>query len=79
MLMVTFQALGAVAIALGLLGTWLAARRRSGWLLCIASCGLWFPTLWSGEQWVAVANCFLTVGICLRNFRTQARSAPAEA
>ena len=77
MTMVTFQALGAVAIVLGLLGTWLAARRRSGWLLCIASAGLWAPALVSGEQWVAVANCCLTVGICLRNFRAQTDSAPA--
>lgn len=71
MTMVTFQALGAVAIVVGLLGTWLAARRRSGWLLCIASSGLWFPALVSGEQWVAVVNCCLSVGICVRNFRTQ--------
>ena len=72
MTMVTFQVLGAVAIVLGLLGTWLAARRRSGWLLCIASAGLWAPTLVSGEQWVAVVNCGLSVGICVRNFRAQA-------
>jgi len=77
MTMVTFQVLGAVAIVVGLLGTWLAARRRSGWLLCIASAGLWSPSLVSGEQWVAVANCCLTVGICLRNFRAQPESPPA--
>ena len=71
MTMVTFQVLGGVAIVVGLLGTWLAARRRSGWLLCIASSGLWFPALVSGQQWVAVANCCLSVGICLRNFRAQ--------
>jgi hypothetical protein len=77
MTMVTFQALGAVAIVLGLLGTWLAARRRSGWLLCSASAGLWSPTLVSGEQWVAVVNCCLTIGICVRNFRAQTDSATA--
>ena len=77
MTMVTFQVLGGVAIVVGLLGTWLAARRRSGWLLCIASSGLWFPALVSGQQWVAVANCCLSVGICLRNFRAQVESPAA--
>ena len=78
MTMVTFQVLGGVAIVVGLLGTWLAARKRSGWLLCIVSASLWAPTLVSGEQWVAVANCCLTIGICLRNFRAH-EEAPAAA
>jgi hypothetical protein len=63
------QLFGAVAIALGLLGTWLAGQRRAGWLVCIVSTVLWLPTLVSGEQWAAVVNCGLSVAICVRNFR----------
>ena len=62
------QLLGVAAIALGLLGTWVAARRRVGWVLCIASAVFWLPTMVTGSQWVAVGNIVLTVGICMRNF-----------
>ena len=66
--MMTYQLLGAVAIVVGLVGTWLAARSRGGWLLCIASTVLWLPALTTGGQWTAVGNCALSIGICLRNF-----------
>lgn len=62
------QLLGAVAIGLGLVGTWLAGRRRTGWLVCIISSALWLPTLVTADQWAAVVNCGLSMGICLRNF-----------
>jgi hypothetical protein len=68
-MMALLQLFGAVAIALGLLGTWLAGQRRAGWLVCIVSTVLWLPTLVSGEQWAAVVNCGLSVAICVRNFR----------
>jgi hypothetical protein len=64
-----YQAVGALAIMVGLAGTWLAARNPSGWLLCIVSSAMWFPALVTGAQWAAVANCGLSIGICLRNFR----------
>jgi hypothetical protein len=66
--MMTYQLLGAVAIVVGLVGTWFAARSRGGWLLCIASTVLWLPALMTGGQWTAVGNCALSIGICLRNF-----------
>jgi hypothetical protein len=67
----TFQLIGGSAILLGLYGTWLAAQRRVGWLICVASSALWFPTLVTGAQWAAVLNCTVSIGICLRNFRSQ--------
>src|ERR1700749_3407240 len=66
--MMTYQLLGAVAIVVGLVGTWFAERSRGGWLLCIASTVLWLPALTTGGQWTAVGNCALSIGICLRNF-----------
>jgi hypothetical protein len=48
--MMTYQLLGAVAIVVGLVGTWFAARSRGGWLLCIASTVLWLPALTTGGQ-----------------------------
>ena len=68
---VAYQAVGAVAILVSLVGTWLAARQRVGWLLCIVSSAMWFPALVTGQQWAAVANCGLSIGICLRNFRVR--------
>jgi hypothetical protein len=62
------QLLGAVAIVVSLVGTWLAAKNRSGWLLCVVSSAMWFPALISGSQWAAVANCGLSIAICTRNF-----------
>src|SRR5206468_1644186 len=53
----TFQLVGGSAILLGLYGTWLAAQRRAGWLICVASSALWFPALVTGGQWAAVLNC----------------------
>jgi len=83
--MMTYQLLGAVAIVVGLVGTWFAARSRRGWLLCIASTVLWLPALTTGGQWTAVGNCALSIGICLRNFlvhpvrtRRPAGNAPRE-
>jgi hypothetical protein len=64
------QLLGAIAIVVGLVGTWLAGRRRVGWLVCIVSSTLWLPTLVTGAQWAAIANCAVSVGICVHNFRT---------
>jgi hypothetical protein len=80
--MMTYQLLGAVAIVVGLVGTWFAARSRGGWLLCIASTVLWLPALTTGGQWTAVGNCALSIGICLRNFlvhpaRTRRRASNA--
>lgn len=73
------QLVGGSAILLGLYGTWLAAQRRTGWLLCIVSSLLWFPALVSGAQWAAVANCTVSIGVCLRNFRfAEAPEASAE-
>jgi hypothetical protein len=63
-----YQLLGAVAIVLGLAGTWLAARNPAGWMLCIVSTILWLPALVTGDQWVAVGNCALSMGVCIRNF-----------
>ncbi len=74
-----YQLVGAVAIVVGLLGTWLAARHAGGWLLCIGSTVLWFPALVTGEQWAAVANCGLSICICLRNFRVGVEPDPGEA
>jgi hypothetical protein len=69
------QLFGAIAIVLGLLGTWLAGQRRTGWLVCIVSTVLWLPALVSGEQWAAVVNCGLSVAICTRNFLAGAATA----
>jgi hypothetical protein len=66
--MATFQLIGGVAIVVGLLGTWLAARHATGWLVCIGSTVLWLPALVTGAQWAAVTNCALSIGICLCNF-----------
>lgn len=63
-----YQVLGAVAIVVGLAGTWLAARNRAGWIVCVASSAMWLPALVTGSQWVAVANCGLSVAVCARNF-----------
>jgi hypothetical protein len=63
-----YQLLGVVAIVLGLWGTWLAARNPAGWVLRIVSTILWLPALVTGDQWVAVGNCALSMGICVRNF-----------
>jgi len=67
-----YQLLGAVAILVGLVGTWLAAKHRTGWLLCVTSSTMWFPALVTGDQWAAVANCALSIAICARNFHAQA-------
>jgi hypothetical protein len=67
----TYQLMGAVAILVSLVGTWLAAKNRAAWLLNLASSAMWFPALLTGDQWAAVANCVLSIGICLRNFRAQ--------
>jgi hypothetical protein len=67
-MMALLQLFGAIAIVLGLAGTWLAGQRRTGWLVCIVSTILWLPALVSGEQWAAVVNCGLSVAICTRNF-----------
>jgi hypothetical protein len=69
-----FQAGGALAIALGFAGTWLAARNVAGWLVCIVSSALWLPALITGAQWVAVLNCAVSMAICARNFVTQSAS-----
>jgi hypothetical protein len=66
-----YEAVGALAIVLGLAGTWLAARHRAGWLVCIASSALWLPTLVVGSQRVAVCNVALSIVICVRNFSAQ--------
>jgi hypothetical protein len=66
-----YQLFGALAIAVSLVGTWLAAKQRAGWLLCVVSSAMWFPALVTGNQWAAVANCALSIAICLRNFRAQ--------
>lgn len=55
----------------------LAATNSAGWLLCVASPTLCFPALVSGNQWAAVANCCLSIAICLRNFKAQADSTGA--
>jgi hypothetical protein len=70
-----YQLLGAAAIFVSLVGTWLAARHRSGWLLCVASSTMWFPALVTGNQWAAVANCVLSIAVCARNFQAQAARA----
>jgi hypothetical protein len=64
------QLLGACAIVIGLVGTWLAGRQRLGWLVCIVSSTLWVPTLVTGDQWAAIANCAVSVAICAHNFRS---------
>ena len=67
----TYQVVGLLAIGVGLGGTWLAAERRSGWLLNIVSTAMWLPALVAGDQWAAVLNCALSIAICLRNFTVQ--------
>ena len=74
-MMALLQLFGAIAIVLGLLGTWLAGQRRTGWLVCIVSTVLWLPALVSGEQWAAVVNCGLSIAICTRNFLAGAATA----
>jgi hypothetical protein len=66
-----YQLIGLTAVVVGLVGTWLAARRRSGWLICIASSTMWLPALVTGDQWAAVLNCGLSMAICLRNYHAQ--------
>ena len=73
-----YQLLGAAAIAVGLLGTWLAARNRAGWLVCVLSSTMWLPALVTGTQWVAVGNCGLSVAICVRNYRAQSARTRAD-
>jgi hypothetical protein len=68
------QFIGAVAIVVSLVGTWLAAKHRAGWLICVASSTVWFPALATGNQWAAVSNCGLSIAICLRSFWTQAEA-----
>lgn len=63
-----YQFIGAVAIVVSLVGTWLAPRHRAGWLICVASSTMWFPALATGNQWAAVSNCCLSIAICVRNF-----------
>lgn len=53
-----------------LVGTWLAGRQRVGWLVCIVFSMLWVPTLVTGDQWAAIANCGVSVAICAHNFLT---------
>jgi hypothetical protein len=65
-----FQAVGALAILVSLVGTWMAGRTKFGWLLCVASSAMWLPILFTGKQWAAVANCVLSIAICVRNFAT---------
>ena len=65
-----FQAISAIAIAVSLVGTWLAARKRTGWLLCIVSSVMWFPALISGDQWAAAGQ----LGALDRHLRTQLRT-----
>jgi len=73
-----FQLVGALAIVVSLVGTWLAARHRAGWLMCVVSSTMWLPALTTGNQWAAVANCGLSIAICVRNFRVApAPEAPA--
>ena len=70
----TYQLVGLLAIAVGLLGTWIAAQRRAGWLLNVASTVMWLPALVTGSQWAAVLNCALSIAICVRNYYAQRES-----
>lgn len=67
----TYQIVGLLAIVVGLAGTWLAAKRRSGWLLNVVSTVMWLPALVTGAQWAAVLNCALSIAICVRNYYAQ--------
>lgn len=69
----TYQLFGLTAVVVGLVGTWLAARRRSGWVLCVASSTMWLPALITGDQWAAVLNCGLSMAICIRNYHAHPR------
>jgi hypothetical protein len=69
-----YQTIGALAILVGLAGTWMAARNKVGWLLCVASSAMWLPALLSGRQWAAVANCGLSIAICVRNFTARSEA-----
>jgi hypothetical protein len=65
-----FQIVGVAAILIGFAGTWLAPHHRVGWLIGLTSAGLWIPALASGQQWAGLANCFISIGICARNYLT---------
>jgi hypothetical protein len=67
------QMLGVAAIAIGFAGTWLAAHRPTGWLVCLTSAGLWIVSLGEGQQWTGVANCCISMAICVRNYRSSRR------
>ena len=75
-----FQVAGVAAIIIGFAGTWLAAHRPAGWLVGLTSAALWIPPLAVGQQWVAVVNCCISIGICARNYATShaTRSAPSQ-
>lgn len=32
---------------------------------------MWLPAMVTGSEWAAVANCGLSIAICVRNFRTR--------
>ena len=76
-----YQLIGLTAVVVGLVGTWLEARRRSGWLICVASSTMWLPALITGDQWAAVLNCGLSMAICVRNYhaKSDATTQPADA
>jgi hypothetical protein len=63
-----YQMIGGAAILLGFAGTWLAARRPTGWLVGFTSAGLWIIPLAAGQQWVAIINCVVSMAICARNY-----------
>jgi hypothetical protein len=68
-----YQLIGVAAILISLVGTWLAAKHRAGWLLCVLSSAMWFPALVTGAQWAAVLNCVLSIAVCVRNFSVRPR------
>jgi hypothetical protein len=72
-----FQVVGVAAILIGFAGTWLAPHHRTGWLIGLTSAWLWIPALANGQQWAGVANCFISMGICARNYLTSRQTRPA--
>jgi hypothetical protein len=62
-------ALGFLAMAFGLGGTWVAGKRRTGWAIGCIACCLWIAYSLPVHQWAAISNAVLNLGLGIRNYR----------
>lgn len=64
-----FPAISWVAVAIGFAGTWVAGRKRQGWLIGIASSALWIAYDVERRIWAGTFAAVIAIFLCVRNYR----------